>query len=373
MGHQIRSVGESAFRFLAVNAAAVFLGGPPIVNSKLTARRRVGQTWLSLPAFGFGAAHIGELYGKVDEADSRATLDAAWDAGVRYYDTAPWYGRGLSEHRLGGFLRTKPRDDFQVTTKVGRTLHRPSDPKTFDRSPWTGGLNFAVNFDYTYDGVMRSYEQALQRLALDTVDALVVHDLDAGFHGEKTAGYQRQLVDSGVKALAELKKSGDIQAFGMGINNNEALEQIATSVDLDFCLVAMPYTLIDQASLNSGMATCLKRNVSVIIGAPFASGILVTGSGAGATYAYGAASPEVQAKVRGIEAVCQTHRVALPAAALQFVLAHPAVVSVIPGAKNAGEIRQNLASLDVAIPAAFWAELKAQNLIAADAPVPAGP
>ncbi|WP_374627347.1 aldo/keto reductase, partial [Devosia sp.] len=137
----------------------------------VSARRKVGRTALELPVFGFGAAHIGELYGKVDEADSQATLNAAWDAGVRFYDTAPWYGRGLSEHRLGGFLRTKPRAEFQITTKVGRTLHRPKDPRTFDRSPWTGGLNFEVNFDYSYDGVMRSYEQALQRLALDTVDA----------------------------------------------------------------------------------------------------------------------------------------------------------------------------------------------------------
>lgn len=338
----------------------------------LAARRRVGSTALSLPPFGFGAAHIGELYGKVDEADSQASLNAAWDNGVRYYDTAPWYGRGLSEHRLGGFLRTKPRAEFQITTKVGRTLHRPNDPKTFDRSPWKGGLNFEVNFDYTYDGIMRSYEQALQRLALDTVDALVIHDLDAGFHGDKTAGYQQQLVDSGISALVELKKSGDIQAYGMGINNNEALEQIATSVDLDFCLVAMPYTLIDQQSLNRGMATCVKRNISVIIGAPFASGILVTGSGAGAQYAYGAAPAEVQARVRGIEAVCKAHGIAMPAAALQFVLAHPAVVSTIPGAKNAGEIKQNLASLQVAIPAAFWADLKAQKLIATDAPVPTG-
>ena len=147
--------------------------------------RLVGATSLSLPAFGFGSAHLGELYARVDEADSRATLDAAWDAGVRYYDTAPWYGRGLAEHRLGGFLRTKPREQFQITTKVGRTLHRPADPQHFDRAPWTGGLNFEVHFDYSYDGIMRSYEQALQRLALDTVDALVIHDLDAGFHGER--------------------------------------------------------------------------------------------------------------------------------------------------------------------------------------------
>ncbi len=336
----------------------------------LSTRRRVGRTALELPVFGFGSAHLGELYNKVDEADSRATLDAAWDVGVRFYDTAPWYGRGLSEHRIGGFLRTKPRDQFQITTKVGRTLHRPKDLKSFSRAPWLGGLNFEVHFDYSYDGVMRSYEQALQRLALDTVDALVIHDLDRAYHGDAQDGHERQLKDSGIKALEELKKSGDIQAFGMGINVNEALEGIATEVPLDFCLVAMPYTLLNQESLNRGMKTCLDRGVSVIIGAPFASGILVTGSAGPAHYAYGKAPPEIQAKVIGIEAVCRAHGVALPTAALQFVLAHPAVVSAIPGAARPSEVQQNAASLSVAIPAAFWSDLKSEGLIAADAPVP---
>lgn len=337
----------------------------------VSTRRRVGRTALELPVFGFGSAHLGELYGKVDEAESQATLNAAWTAGVRFYDTAPWYGRGLAEHRLGGFLRTKPRSEFQITTKVGRTLHRPKDPQSFDRSPWAGGLNFEVNFDYTYDGIMRSYEQALQRLALDTVDALVIHDLDAGFHGDKQAGYEKQLKDSGMQALAELKRSGDIAAYGMGINNNEALDTIATEVDLDFCLVAMPYTLLDQASLDKGMKRCLERGISVIIGAPFASGILVTGSGAGAMYAYGKAPPEVQARVRGIEDVCKAHNVKMPVAALQFVLAHPAVVSVIPGAARPSEVEANVAALSVKIPAAFWADLKAKGLLHPDAPVPA--
>ena len=335
-------------------------------------RRKVGATALDLPVFGFGAAHLGELYGLVDEAQSCATMEAAWDAGVRYFDTAPWYGRGLSEHRLGGFLRTRPRAEFQITTKVGRTLHRPADLATFSRAPWTGGLNFAVHFDYSYDGVMRSYEQALQRLALDTVDALVIHDLDAPFHGDKLAGYEKQLADSGMKALAELKSSGDIKAFGMGINTGESLAITAAKVDLDFALVAMPYTLLEQSSLHTGMAACVKRGVSVVIGAPFASGILVTGSQSGATYGYAAASAEIQARVRGIEALCEIHGVALPAAALQFVLAHPAVVSTIPGAARAVEVTQNLVSLAAPIPAAFWADLKTASLIDRDAPVPAG-
>lgn len=342
------------------------------MSSPATTLKKVGSTSLSLPAFGFGSAHLGELYGKVDEADARATMDAAWSAGIRFYDTAPWYGRGLSEHRLGGFLRTKPRGEFKITTKVGRTLYRPKDPAQFNRAPWAGGLNFEVNFDYTYDGIMRSYEQALQRLALDTVDALVIHDLDRGFHGDKQSGYEKQLVDSGIRALEELKTSGDIQAFGMGINNDEALNTVAPLVPLDFCLVAMPYTLIDQASLHTGMAALQKRGVSAIIGAPFASGILVTGSSNAANYGYAKASPEVQAKVRGIEEICRAHGVRLPAAALQFVLAHPIVVSVIPGAAKASEITENVASVNAAIPAAFWSDLKARKLIDPDSPTPAG-
>lgn len=340
--------------------------------SGIAALKRVGSTGLSLPAFGFGSAHLGELYGHVDDAVSRETLDAAWDSGVRYYDTAPWYGRGLAEHRLGAFLRSRPRAEFRITTKVGRTLHRPADPAHFDRAPWTGGLNFEVHFDYTRDGILRSYEQALQRLALDTVDALVIHDLDRGFHGDRQEFYERQLLESGVAALQELKRAGDILAYGMGINNDEALEGIAQQVDLDFCLVAMPYTLLDQASLHRGMASLQGRGVSVIVGAPLASGILATGSGGNAAYGYNKAPAEVQERVRAIEAVCRTHGVALPAAALQFVLAHPNVVSTIPGAAKPSEVRDNVAHLSAAIPAAFWAELKAQRLIDPDSPVPAG-
>ena len=336
--------------------------------------RHVGRTGLVLPVIGFGAAHIGELYGKVPEEESRATLAAAWEHGIRYYDTAPWYGRGLSEHRLGGFLRTQERGSFAITTKVGRTLHRPADPANFDRSPWTGGLNFEVRFDYSRDGVMRSYEQALQRLALDTVDALVIHDLEAMFHGEATEGYVRQLTDGGgIAALQELKAAGDIRAFGMGINTNDALDNVATRVEVDFLLVAMPYTLLDHDALHRGMARCVDKGMGVIIGAPFASGILATGSRAGAHYGYAKAAPAVQEKVRGIERVAAAHGVALPAAALQFVLAHPAVASVIPGAASASEVAGNLAALLAPIPAGFWDDLKAEGAILRDAPVPAGP
>ena len=337
---------------------------------KISARRKVGVTALELPIFGFGAAHLGELYSYVGAAESQATLEAAWAGNLRYYDTAPWYGRGKSEHQLGGFLSTKRRAEFQITTTVGRVLRRPKDLKNFSRAPWLGGYNFEVVFDYSYDGIMQSYEQSLHRSGLDTLDALVIHDLDSIYLGDTLAAHEKTFFDSGLRALQELKASGDIRAYGMGINQADTMMTTATRLDLDFVLVAMPYTLLDQASLHTGMANCVKRGISVIIGAPFASGILVTGSKADAKYAYSNASPQIQIKVKRIEAVCKAHGVALPAAALQFPLAHPAVVSIIPGASHASEVTQNIASVESSIPAAFWSDLKTNKLIDADAPVP---
>ncbi len=332
--------------------------------------RPVGRTDLTLPVLGFGTVHIAELYSKVPEEESRATLQAAWDSGVRYFDTAPWYGLGLAEHRLGGFLRTMPRKEFQITTKVGRTLKRPADPDNFDRTPWTGGLNFEVKFDYTYDGVMRSYEEALQRLALPTVDALVIHDLDEQYHGDQLDARRKELFGTGLKALEQLKTSGDIQAYGMGVNTVETLDTDAAEADLDFLLVAMPYTLLDQASLHTGMKRCIDRGVSVIVGSPFASGILATGTKGGAKYRYEDAPKEILDKARAIEAVCDRHGVRLPAAALQFLLAHPAVASIIPGSRKPQEVEQNVAAISETIPADFWDELKSEKLIDPEAPTP---
>jgi D-threo-aldose 1-dehydrogenase len=350
--------------------AAPTLGEDPMTSA--FERRRVGSTSLSVPGLGYGGAHLGELYNLVSEADAKATIDAAWEGGVRLFDTAPWYGLGLSEHRVGYALRQRPRSEFVLTTKVGRVLERPFDPATFKPQMWLGGLRFQQRFDYTYDGVMRSYEQSMMRMGINTIDALIIHDLDFGYHGYELDYRKKDLATSGIKALEELKRRGEIKAIGMGINSTEALETIAPIVDLDFVLVAMPYTLADQSSLHAGMAECQRRGVSVVIGAPFASGILVRGSGPGAKYNYGDAGEEIQAKVRAMEAVCRAHGVALPAAALQFVLAHPAVVATIPGGAKPSEVKQNIANAQAPIPAAFWADLKAQGLIVADAPVPDG-
>lgn len=335
----------------------------------LRQRRAVGTTGLALPRFGMGGAGLGELWGAVPEVESQATLHCAWDLGVRFYDTAPWYGRGLSEHRVGGFLRTKPRD-FIITTKVGRTLHRPPDPAHFDRSPWKGGFNFEVKFDYSRDGILRSYEQALQRLGLDSVDALLVHDLDRRYHGDAISTHQQALEASGLKALQELKAAGDIKAIGMGINDSHSIADVAARVDVDFLLIAMPYTLLDQSAIHAGMERCAERNIGIVIGAPFASGLLATGSRSGATYEYVQPPQSVLDKLRRIEAVCAAHAVSLQAAALQFPLAHPAVASIIPGMISPRQVEQNIASLNATIPSAFWSDLRSEGLIDTEAPTP---
>jgi len=333
-------------------------------------RRQLGSTSLSLPPFGFGSAHLGGLGGRVSGDVAKLTLDAAWSGGIRYFDTAPYYGRGLAEHRLGACLIDKPRDEFVLTTKIGRYFRRPADPRSFDRAPWAGGLDMDFVWDYSYDGVMRSYEQSLLRLGLDTIDGLLIHDPDPVLHGERHAERMRDMADSGIRALEELKRGGQIKAIGMGLNATASLETIAPIVKLDFIICAMPYTLLDQSPLANGMQRCVDENISIVIGSPYASGILATGPGPNARYNYGIASEDIQNKVRRLEAVCAKHDVDLKAAALQFPLAHPAVVSVIPGGARPEEVTENIVMMSASIPAGFWASLKSEGLIDPKAPVP---
>ncbi len=335
---------------------------------KLTDRRRVGTTELRVPPLGFGAAHLGGMYARVSGEVAHQTMKAAWDGGIRYFDTAPYYGLGLSEHRVGDFLIDRPRSEFVLTTKVGRYFRRPADPLSFDRGPWGGGLNMEIVWDYSYDGVMHAYEQSLLRLGLDTIDALLIHDPEPGAHGELHAQRMKDMAGSGIKALEELKRSGQIKAIGMGLNAADSLVSIAPLVPLDFCIVAMPYTLLDQSALDVGLRRCVEENISVVIGAPYASGILATGPGPNARYRYGIADEDVQEKVRRIQAVCAAHGVSLQAAALQFPLAHPAVVAVIPGGMKPSEVEANIGFIQEPIPTGFWDDLKAEGLIDQAAP-----
>ncbi|MGA3402533.1 MAG: aldo/keto reductase [Acetobacteraceae bacterium] len=336
------------------------------------ARRKLGRTDIELTQLGLGGAGLGDLFDVVEDADAGATLQAAWDAGIRYYDTSPWYGRGQSEHRFGRALYRRPRAEYVLSTKVGRLFRAFHDAENFAHGFWRGGLKFQHRFDYSYDGVMRSFEDSLQRLGLPRIDLLLIHDLDIAHHATeaKLAAYLTELHNGGCRALTELKQAGLIGGIGAGINEPGMMPRLLDLMDLDCFLVALPYTLLDTDVLDSEFPRCAARGVGIVIGATFASGILATGAVPGARYRYADATPQVLAKVQRIEAVCARHHVPLPAAALQFPLGHPSVAAVIPGALRPEHVTRNVAAFRHAIPAAFWAELKHEGLLRADAPVP---
>jgi D-threo-aldose 1-dehydrogenase len=335
-----------------------------------TATRTLGASGATVTELGFGGASIGELFVRVPEHDALAAFDAAWEAGIRYFDTAPWYGRGLSELRTGSGLRDHPRAEYALSTKVGRYL-RPASGDEFERGPWVGGAPNEVVFDYTYDGIMRSVEQSRLRLGITRFDIAFIHDLDRLYFDEATYdGHFRDLTSSGWRALEELRSSGQVGALGAGINAPGLIPRFLDVADLDAFLIAMPYTLLRQDVLDEEMPAAVARGAGFVIGAVFQSGILATGAVDGATYDYAPAPPEVMDRVRRIEAVCARHDVPLAAAALQFPLGHPAVAAVIPGAFHPDQVRRNVASFRHPIPADLWAELKHEGLLREDAPVP---
>jgi D-threo-aldose 1-dehydrogenase len=334
-------------------------------------RRHIGRTDLEVTALGFGGATLGDIREPISEEQADATLQAALDAGIGYFDTAPWYGLGKSEHRFGHVLRNAPRERFTLSTKVGRVLFAATAPGA--RHPaWPHGLPFGLRFDYTRAGVLRSCEDSLQRLGMARVDALLIHDLDFGYHGSE-AGVAARFAEldsgGGFAALVELKARGEIAAIGAGINATGLIPRFLERFDLDFFLVAMPYTLLNQDGL-AELDECHRRGVSVVIGAPFASGILALGAGPRATYGYRPPDDEVRERAARIGAVCSRHGVPAGAAALQFVLAHPAVASVIPGPNTPEQVRANVEWVRWPIPPALWDELKAEGLLRAAAPVP---
>lgn len=335
----------------------------------------LGRTGLALPRLGLGSASLGNIFNIVPEAQADATIDAAWEAGVRFYDTSPWYGRGLSEHRIGHGLYLRPPGEAIISTKVGRVLFAPDDLAAFAASErsWPNGLSFQHRHDYTYAGVMRSYEDSLQRLRRSRIDVLVIHDLDlANLGTEELVNRHLDELDAGggMRALAELKAAGAIRAVGAGVNRMGTIPRFLERFELDFFLVALPYTLAEQPVLDVEFPLCEARGVGVIIGGVFASGILATGPVPGARYNYQIADDEQLARIGRMQAVCERHRVPLAAAALQFTLHHPIVASVIPGAFHPDQPRRNVESMRVEIPTDLWAELKHEGLLREDAPTP---
>lgn len=320
------------------------------------------KTPRELPRVGLGLAPLGDLFDVMPERQAADLLEAAWEAGYRLYDTAPWYGHGISEHRLGTLLRQVPRADVFVSTKVGR-VYEPAPRGEDVRIQWAGGLNFSRRFDYTAEGFAASLAQSRLRLGQSSVDALVIHDLDRIYHGDAFEGHLDALMASGLDYLKMLKASGEIALIGMGMNTLDDFTFFAPRMEVDFFIVAMPYTLMDQASLHGPMAECVARGIGVVIGSPYASGILADPEAPGVRYNYEPASDALRAKALAIRDVCRRFDVPLQAAALQFPLRHPAVRAIIPGALTADQARQNMVFARTDLPDALWEALKAEGLI----------
>ena len=320
---------------------------------------------------GFGGAPLGNMHRVLTEAEADATVTAAWDAGLRYFDTAPLYGHGLSEMRIGRVLAGHPRGEFLLSTKVGRVLE-PCAPGDEASGIYQAPPPLKVRFDYTADGVRRSLQASLARLGLDRVDILYVHDLELAAHGSAEA-YEARWDEltrgGGWRALDALRADGTVGAIGLGTNETAACERLLAELDPDLFLLAGRYTLLEQAPLGGLLPACERCGVGVVIGGPFNSGVLARQGG---SYDYAAAPPAILARVERLAAVCARFEVPLPAAALQFVAAHPAVVSVIPGAQTASEVVANTRLLETPIPAALWAALKDEGLVDVAAPVPSG-
>lgn len=338
-------------------------------------RRKLGRTALQLTEMGFGAAGMGNLYATVADQAADDTLDMAWHAGVRYIDTAPYYGFGLSERRVGDALRRHAREDDAciVSSKAGRLLKPVAQvaPGAI-RHGFAGGLPFEPYFDYSHDGVMRSFEDSMQRMGTSSIDILLVHDIGRMTHGDAHEKHEADFWRGGYRALERMRSEGSIRAFGLGVNEWQVCEAFMARADFDCFLLAGRYTLLEQGALERFMPECEKRGIGLVLGGIYNSGILATGvqPGGECRYDYALAPSGIVQKVQGLQRICEAHGVSLAAAALQFVLAHPVVASVIPGASNRQQVTANLESYREPIPASLWADMKHEGLIAADAPVP---
>lgn len=313
---------------------------------------------------GFGGAPLGNMFEVLDEATAQGALDAAWDAGIRFYDTAPFYGSGLSEHRFGHALRQRPREAFTLSTKVGRLL-RP-DRTGPDNPSFKHPLPFRIEHDYTRDGALRSIEDSLQRLGLAEIDIALIHDPAADHFGDEWEEVFATAMSGAARALSELRDQGVVKAWGLGVNLTEPCIRALEQSEPDIFLLAGRYSLLNQPALDALFPACAARGAKIIVGGPYNSGLLAGGG----TYEYAAPPSEMIAKRDRIAEICARHRVDMRAAALQFCAAHPVVTTVIPGACNAQEARENSRLIAQAIPGDFWLEMKSAGILPEAAPVP---
>jgi len=326
----------------------------------------VTQRYQPLTRLGLGGTGFGDMYRASSDAAAQATVDAAWQAGIRYFDTAPHYGAGLSEHRFGMALRNRPRDEFTLSSKVGRLLAPAASGEI--EAPFVGALPFRRVIDYTADGARRSIEDSLQRMALNHLDIVYVHDLSPDMFGDQFDHYYRIAAGPGgaFEGLTKLREEGVIKGWGLGVNTIEPCLRALRDADPDIFLLAGRYTLMETTALDELFPLCAGRGARVVLGGPFNSGFLAGGD----NYDYAPASEEKRQQRERLRAVAARHGIDLAAAALQFGLAHPVVAATIPGASSPEHLRRNAALLDVVIPAAFWDELTAEKLVSEQAPLP---
>ena len=338
-------------------------------------RRQLGNTGLEVVTLGLGCASLGNLYRPITGVQAKDTVRCALRSGMRYLDTAPYYGFGLSERRVGDVLRRQSRGSFVLSTKAGRLLHpAPRPEERTVRHGFVSPMPFEPVYDYSYDGVMRSYEDSLQRLGLNSIDILFIHDIGRVTHGDDNDHLFRTAMEGGYKALDELRSTGQIRAIGLGVNEYEVCEEALNHADFDCFLVAGRYTLLEQDILDTFVPKCIERNVSIVAGGVYNSGILALGTKSSRTlyYNYRPAPRTIIERVRRIEKVCEHFRVPLAAAAVQFPLACTVVATVVVGMGNPQRVAQTLRLYSCPIPAEFWCSLRAEGLLHPAAPLPHG-
>ena len=321
---------------------------------------QIGKTSLWVTRLGLGGAPLGGLFEDVQGEAAVATIHRAVELGINFFDTAPLYGHGKSEKWMGQGLAGIPSDSRVLATKVGRVLD-PVAPGTLEKDEFDNPAPFKPVFDFSYDGVMRSFNDSLKRLQVDRIDILHIHDAD---------NHYEQAIKGAYPALDQLRREGRIAAVGAGMNQAEMPARFAREGNFDCFLLAGRYTLIDHTGLKELLPLCVEKKISIIIGGPYNSGILATGAKPGAKFNYADAPPEILERVRKVAEVCDRFQVPMKAAALQFPLAHPAVASVIPGARSVAELEENFRLISHPIPGEFWAELRAKGLLPEEAPIP---
>jgi D-threo-aldose 1-dehydrogenase len=331
---------------------------------KVTDRRGLRDRDVSFTAMGLGCAQMGNLYRLTSYTESQSAFETAWDAGIRYFDTAPFYGYTRSERRLGTMVTDKPRADYLLSTKVGRVMN-PDSSVGAEEDAYVAPLPFRPVYDYSYDGVMRSFEASRQRIGVFSPDILYVHDIGRMTHGDRHDHYWSQLTTGGgFRALGELRDAGLVKAVGLGVNEWQAVAEAMDEFDIDVTMLAGRYTLLEQESL-ALLDRCHREGVGIVVAGAFNSGILAGNR----KFNYAEAPADILARVEAIEAACEAEGVTMQAAALIFPLLHPAVVTVVSGARNGEQLKANVAWFEQEIPASFWSRLKDKGVISADAPI----